>query len=84
MKVKYTALGLILVWNHLNTLVTIIFKETAFGMLVGERNVKVDNMMLTMVKTDTAVDTCIQRIKEVNEQKSNATTKIFTGNALLK
>lgn len=59
MKVKYTALGLILVWNHLNTLVTIIFKETAFGMLVGERNVKVDNMMLTMVKTDTAVDTCI-------------------------
>lgn len=84
MKVKYTALGLILVWNHLNTLVTIIFKETAFGMLVGERNVKVDNMMLTMVKTDTAVDTCIQRIKEVNKQKSNATTKIFTGNALLK
>lgn len=59
MKVKYIVFGLILVWNYLNILVIIIFKEIVFGMLVGERNVKVDNMMFIMVKIDIVVDICI-------------------------
>lgn len=73
-----------LVWNQLNTLEAATFKETSFGMLAGERNVKVDNVMLAMVKSDTVVDTCIKRLKETNEQKSNATAKLFVGNSLLK
>lgn len=73
-----------LVWHQLNTQEATTFKETSFGMLAEERNVKVDNVVPGMVKSDTVVDTCTRRLKEINEQKSNATAKLFVGNSLLK